>query len=527
NFPKFPKYFLSILLPWAIALFIFFAYFYLSQAAKLDSLVLEREHLNIRMGQRAIHQEFQTVMSDVLYLAKHSVFQNNKLFLSTDDRQDLQSDFVRFAEIKGVYDQVRFLDVKGQEVIRVNYSQRKAHPVSKDLLQNKSSRYYFYESLKTDRSMVYVSPLDLNKENGEIEKPHKPMIRFGTPVFNAQGEEIGVLLLNYLAERLLDNFSNAVANIDDHISIVNDEGYWLKHPQPDKEWGFMFNKTNNNIKSSHPAEWEKILAEESGQFRNKEGIFTFTTIHLFQALQLNTELGTTEKQYSTENEYSWKAVSHITSNMIKTESKSRLMTLVNIITPVFLLVMLFSWRLARARIKSEEDENLLKHQATIDTLTNLPNRHLFNDRLSRCLLHSNRLKSQFALLFIDLDRFKKVNDTLGHAAGDQLLQQVADRLQQIIRESDTVARIGGDEFTIILNAISKSSDVVRVAQLIVEILSEPFFLNEEQANIGASVGIAIYPQDATEITNLMQNADTAMYQAKENGRNCYCFFDTL
>ncbi len=180
--------------------------------------------------------------------------------------------------------------------------------------------------------------------------------------------------------------------------------------------------------------------------------------------------------------------------------------------------------LAELNEKLEQAKTLLKYQATFDTLTGLPNRHLFHDRLSRALLHSKRLDVRFALLFIDLDKFKTVNDTLGHAAGDQLLLKVSARIQQVVRESDTVARLGGDEFTVILNSISKKDNVIRVAQLIVEILSEPFFLNEIEANIGASIGIAVFPDDGVEQNTLMSNADSAMYQAKQSGGSQYCFF---
>lgn len=180
--------------------------------------------------------------------------------------------------------------------------------------------------------------------------------------------------------------------------------------------------------------------------------------------------------------------------------------------------------LAKLNEKLQQAKTLLKHQATIDTLTGLPNRLLFRDRLSRAVLHNKRLDVRFALLFIDLDKFKTVNDTLGHAAGDQLLVEVSERIQQVVRESDTVARLGGDEFTVIVNSMANNDDVIRVAQIIVETLSEPFFLNEKEVNIGASIGIAVFPDDGVEQTTLMNNADSAMYQAKQSGRGQYCFF---
>ena len=332
---NFFKYFLYIFLPSAIAFFALFSYFYLSEIKQVNRHRLESERLNVRMGKRAIHQEFQAVMSDLLILSKHNAFHSKQRLLSRDAFSNLQNDFLLFSEMKGVYDQIRFLNTEGQEIIRVNSHQGNSTAVPEKLLQNKGNRYYFSESLNINRKMVYVSPLDLNMERGKIEEPHKPMIRFGTPVFNAQDEKIGVVLLNYLTERLLENFSSAVANI--------------------------------------------------------------------------------------------------------------------------------------------EDQN--------------------------------------------------VNDTLGHAAGDQLLREVSERIQQVVRASDTVARLGGDEFTVILNAISENGDIVRIVQLIVETLAEPFLLSGKEANIGASIGIAVFPDHGVEQTSLINNADSAMYQAKQSGRNRYCFFE--
>ncbi len=463
-------------------------------------------------------------MSDLLILAKHNAFYTDSRLLPIGAFRTLQDDFSHFSEMKGVYGQIRFLNTEGLEIVRVNYRQEKATIVPVKSLQNKGDRYYFKESMKVGQGMVYVSPLDLNMERGKIEEPHKPMIRFGTPVFNAQGEKMGVLLLNYLAEQLLENFTSAVANIKDHASIINEEGYWLKHPDPAMEWGFMLNH-DHKISNMYPADWNEILLDEEGQLTRQDGIFTFTTIHLFEKLQLYDSKNTKRGETSKENEYKWKVVSHLTRDAIRTANRTILRSIVQVSAPVFVLLLLLSWRLARARIEEKKAGDLLKHQATIDTLTGLPNRPLFLDRLSRAILHSNRLKNSFALLFIDLDNFKIVNDTLGHAAGDHLLREVSTRIQQVVRESDTVARLGGDEFTVILNAISKNDDIARLAQCIIETLAEPFLLSGKEVNIGASIGIAIFPRDGVKQAILVNNADSAMYQAKETGRNKYCFFE--
>ncbi|MEW8171553.1 MAG: EAL domain-containing protein [Candidatus Thiodiazotropha endolucinida] len=185
----------------------------------------------------------------------------------------------------------------------------------------------------------------------------------------------------------------------------------------------------------------------------------------------------------------------------------------------------FYGRRSRQRLHERKDyEDQIWHQANFDSLTGLSNRNLFLDRLNRVLAYTQRQQSMLALLFIDLDRFKYVNDALGHAIGDQLLKEAARRLRLCVREMDTVSRLGGDEFTVILPAINEGQSVVRVAASILTELSRPFDLAGQEAHISASIGITLYPQDGSDSGMLLQNADTAMYQAKAEGRNTFRFF---
>lgn len=163
-------------------------------------------------------------------------------------------------------------------------------------------------------------------------------------------------------------------------------------------------------------------------------------------------------------------------------------------------------------------------KANFDALTDLPNRHLFRDRLEHEVRHAERTGSSIALLFIDLDRFKQVNDALGHSAGDRLLQQAGQRIRACTRAEDTVARLGGDEFTVILTGFHHTEDVQRIAEKIVVKLEEPFHLNGEAVRISGSVGITLYPRDAVDPENLVRNADQAMYVAKHAGRSRFRFF---
>ncbi|WP_428036065.1 EAL domain-containing protein [Amphritea sp.] len=174
--------------------------------------------------------------------------------------------------------------------------------------------------------------------------------------------------------------------------------------------------------------------------------------------------------------------------------------------------------------EKKQTEELIWTQANFDPLTNLPNRRMFMDRLTQEIRLAARSKSSLALLFLDLDRFKEINDTLGHNVGDQLLVEVAERFKSLVRSSDTVSRLGGDEFTIILPQIESSSQVEQVGEKILSLLQQPFELENQQRYISASIGATLYPQDGENAEQLIKNADQAMYAAKAAGRSKLHFF---
>ncbi|GBL44793.1 diguanylate cyclase/phosphodiesterase [Sulfuriferula multivorans] len=169
-------------------------------------------------------------------------------------------------------------------------------------------------------------------------------------------------------------------------------------------------------------------------------------------------------------------------------------------------------------------EEKIIHLAHFDALTDLPNRRLVQDRTQQTIAWARRADAQFAVMFIDLDKFKSINDTLGHNVGDQLLQRVAQRLIESLRAEDTVGRQGGDEFIVLLASLSAAEDSAVVAQKILSALSAPFVINGQDLRTGASIGIAVYPQDGEDVETLLKNSDTAMYHAKEAGRSNYQFF---
>ena len=172
----------------------------------------------------------------------------------------------------------------------------------------------------------------------------------------------------------------------------------------------------------------------------------------------------------------------------------------------------------------KQSQQQLDYLAHHDALTDLPNRLLLNERLEQAIRHAERNRSQVALIFFDLDNFKHINDSLGHPVGDRLLQEVAVKLQQTIRQEDTVARIGGDEFVLLLEDIGKPEHAGVIAEKLISILNRPFLLDDQEIGVTASMGICLYPRDGMNPEVLMRNADAAMYRAKEEGRNTYQFY---
>jgi len=167
----------------------------------------------------------------------------------------------------------------------------------------------------------------------------------------------------------------------------------------------------------------------------------------------------------------------------------------------------------------------LTHYAQHDPLTGLPNRMLVNDRVNQAIVLASRHAKKVAVLFLDLDGFKHVNDSLGHPIGDKLLQSVARRLVASVRDSDTVSRQGGDEFIVLLSEVGRPEDAAVTARRMLQSVGDPHPIDQHDLHITASIGVSVYPDDGLDAETLIKNADTAMYQAKENGRQSYQFFE--
>jgi len=190
------------------------------------------------------------------------------------------------------------------------------------------------------------------------------------------------------------------------------------------------------------------------------------------------------------------------------------------------ILKLFAAR-AGAELERKRTEGLIRNMAYHDALTGLPNRILLNDRLEMALAQAQRSQSLLAVLFLDFDHFKKINDNLGHGVGDQVLKEIGARLKKCLRNQDTVARLGGDEFVLLLPEINSPNDVDQLAKKLLHAVSLPLYIQEHELRITLSVGVALYPRDGENSTTLLKHADDALYLAKKQGKNCYQFFNPL
>ncbi|MDD3883644.1 MAG: diguanylate cyclase [Gallionella sp.] len=570
---------------------------------------------------------------------------------SSADLQEFTAELLMLARFAEHLEQLRFLDEAGQEVVRVRNDRGYPRVVSGAQLQDKSRRNYFLDLMRLQAGEFYISPVDLNQENGTLEFPIKPTVRVGVPVFDNTGKNRGAVIINLRYGRFLQRVEdrNAMREDDGLLMVLNRDGYWLKGQSAEDEWGFALGKPERTFARDYPVEWQQIGARESGVQHTSLGVFAHTTVHLPRSAERLTPdylkiVSYVSPEVLSENrlirnQLGWIALALlvltmgtglVVSNLLNRERTlaiverknaqlgDKTLRLESIIegtrvgtwewnvqtgetrfnqywaemlgytleelAPVSLQTWIdlthpddlkcsnellqkhfagqltyyeceirmrhrlghWIWVLDRGRVNrwladgrpsmmfgTHQDisqrklaEHEMEHIAHHDLLTGLPNRILLEDRLQQILSAAKREQSQFALLFIDLDEFKPVNDNYGHAVGDEVLKESARRMLECLRASDTVARVGGDEFVGILPRIQQGADAVAVAAKMRRLIAEPFLIDGLKVSISSSIGIALYPEDGDNEDTLLENADSAMYQAKKNGRNQVRLYQT-
>ena len=254
------RYFFFLFVPFAILLGGMIAFLYFQETKSQQKALKLKETSRLNAENKLITSYIQAIATDVLAISKHyelsMMLDNNE----SRYRESLAREFLWFSRIKKIYDQVRFLDDHGMEILRVNYNNGAPAIVPHQELQPKGERYYFKDTFGLAESEVFASPFDLNIEHGQLELPIKPMIRFGTPVFDSQGKKRGIVLLNFLGSHLLNTLEAIEKNSLGDVLLLNSEGYYLHGPTRDDEWGFMYaNKKDRTFARTNPKAWQTII----------------------------------------------------------------------------------------------------------------------------------------------------------------------------------------------------------------------------------------------------------------------------
>jgi len=250
--------------------------------ANLENKVLDQEEIFVTSTIQAIQKEMHIQMM-LLHMSTTSAQTIDFINKETPEtRQKLQNYFSNLALTFHRYDHIRFIDLQGKERVRINDKNGQVYVVTEDALQDKSQTHYFQEGIKLAAGKVYVSPMELNKEHGVIQVPHKAVVRFVTPVFNAEGEKVGLIVLNYLATELLQNFRDKMkARPNRQGMLIDADGYWLSNHNKSNEWGNSLDSVMETFAQQYPAVWPQIKDKQDGILKTEQGIFRFKSIDPF------------------------------------------------------------------------------------------------------------------------------------------------------------------------------------------------------------------------------------------------------
>nr|WP_315430603.1 diguanylate cyclase [uncultured Albidiferax sp.] len=451
----------------------------------------------------------------------------------------------------------------GLEQVRVDRVGRVALRVHGDDLQEKGHYPYVAETLKLPAGAIYLSRITINHEGSGGAGLDQPTLQLAMPVMDVQGMAIGVVVVNV---DLNGMFALLAADLPPvfKLFLANGEGDILVHPDSSKTFGF-----DKGRRLLVQDEFAPTLAVVEGQqdhvvFEAKtEGYAADPVVAAFIAQKIDVA--------STENRLVLGLAQPL--GQVLEESQQLGKVILQIVAGLCLACVLLALLLARAWTRPinaithaaqrfangqqpgelplerqdeigtlarsfhkmhyqinqqladlQDNQEELEHLAQHDMLTDLPNRRLFHERLEQALAHARRYGSQVCLLFIDLDAFKAINDSLGHDVGDVVLKTMAERMQQMTREVDTVARLGGDEFVVLLGAPAPNDHLTVIAEKLLHGLKEPIRVQAHTLHVTASIGISRFPQDGQTASEMLINADQAMYKAKLGGRDAFRFF---
>ncbi|MGA7749873.1 MAG: GGDEF domain-containing protein [Gallionella sp.] len=546
-------------------------YFYSSSRNMLTSAA-ERDLLTAtQVVGRNMKIIIDVIAEDAQLLAAMPVTSN--VFNSPDeptadlDKKILADTFTAMLSAHPEYFQIRLIGLNqhGLELVRVDRNGKRLTRVLAGDLQEKEHYPYVAGTLRLARGDIYLSDITINHEKGAHSGLNKPTVTVSTPVIARNGKRLGLIVINIdlngLASLLKSNLPSAY-----QLYLSNQSGDFLIHPDATQTFGFdrgkriliqdsfrpvlsLIHGNAMNVVTNVDAVPQKQDGHVAAFVRLPFGDTVekrFVILGLAQPLS-NITRETTMLGWDTfQIILAFSGLALILSALVSRIVTGPLNAMVGAINRFSKEHVISTLPLARndelgllsrsfhdmqtqiVAHLSELDENrkALDHLARHDTLTGLPNRRMFFDRLEHAIANSHRSGKQLAVLFVDMDRFKEINDTFGHAVGDSVLINVATLLKSSVRVVDTVARLGGDEFVILLDTIDEPQHVMAIAQKLHDRFQHVTQIDGHELLVHASIGVSIFPRDGKDADELMQNADRAMYSAKNQGRNTFGFHET-
>jgi len=300
-----PALFLMRFAPVALVIIIGTWFYGHSETGERLAKLKDKEVLSVGLGSSSLMHHMQAIAGDLRFMAGHFSLQKLANDPASPEIEHVATIFQSLSKAKKVYDQIRWIDASGKEVVRVDLVDGQSRLVPRKDLQYKGDRYYFSETMGQDSGRIYISPLDLNVENGNIELPYKPMLRLALPVADQQGANKGIVIINYLGKAMLDRFLADSISGDAHLSLLDSAGYWLHSANPADEWGFMFKDTTRNLSSRFPASWAR-MNDRQGQFEDENGLWTYQSVY---PREPETQYGP-QLTAPPETQYRWLVVSH-------------------------------------------------------------------------------------------------------------------------------------------------------------------------------------------------------------------------
>jgi diguanylate cyclase (GGDEF)-like protein len=543
-------------------------YFYTSSRNLLTSAA-ERDLLTAtQVVGRNMKIIIDVIAEDAQLLAAMPVTSNvfNSTFGLTDesDKKILADTFSAMLSAHPEYFQIRLISVSqhGLELVRVDRNGKKLTRVVGGDLQEKGSYPYVVGTYRLARGDIYLSDITINHERGTHSALNMPTVTVSTPVFSPKGKRLGLIAINIdlngLSRLLKSNLPSSY-----QLYLSNQTGDFLIHPDPAQTFGFDRGKRiliQDNFRPVlsliHGKGTNVLTYVDDGRQKQEGHVAAFVRLPFgdtidkrFVILGLSQPLDNITRETT---KLGWDTfqiilafsglafilsmlVSRIVTgplnaivSAINRFSKEHVISTLPLTRKDELGLLSRSFHDMQTQIMahlSELNENrkALDHLARHDTLTGLPNRRMFFDRLEHAIASSRRSGKHLAVLFVDLDRFKEINDTFGHAVGDKVLINVAILLKSSVREVDTVARLGGDEFVILVDMIDDPKHVTTIVQKLHNLFQRAIQIDGREMYVYASVGVGIFPGDGKDADELMQKADQAMYNSKRDGGNTSSF----